>query len=129
MSIEKITPETVLRRYRELKVDPQTRSLNVWPDEDTGRYRMMHKTGGCCAMGIMLFGEEVPKDAPDEGISLKAAGHILGVDYRAFYHGFDSSEEDLKDWRPAEWVRYKDHPDYLLGRACRDACIAAGYRL
>lgn len=128
MSEVKITPELVVQRYRELGIKPATKRLGII--SVPGCPNWDYDGLGCCAMGIALVGKPVSPRQMGPGMAdLGAVGHQLGIDFQNFYLGFDLEEEWVEQHIPAAYSVVRSSDDYLLGKACREAVIAAGYTL
>jgi len=121
----KFTPADIVRRYRESGVLPRTGHENVVINPETGRWELRCKDAGCCAMGIAVLDEpwdgvSVFDRAPQEPRHADIAKQ-LGVNYSAFASGFDGNGVLL--------TTQEQRDSYELGKACREAVLAAGYKL
>jgi len=106
------TPEDVVAAYKTKGLRARRYALNLTVESDG---TCNNTSGRCCALGALGSGLRL---SPHEVARIGQGGALcetLGVDWEAFTNGFDGR---------SHW--HGQHPDYLLGVACREAVAAAG---
>lgn len=110
----KFTPQDVVEAYKSKGLKAEVFEFGCHFNFDTGTIQT-NGTRNCCALGALSVGQRYnPVRIREVGPS-QVICEELDVEWGAFVDGFDNHlREDAA------------HPDYRLGIACREACVAAG---